>query len=249
MTPKVSIIMPNFNSDKYLNKTIKSVLGQNFKDWELIIVDDKSNSKTIDILKSFKSFKKIKIIFLKTKKGTAFCRNLALQKAKGSYIAFLDSDDIWEKRKLSLQYKFMKKNNYAFSYTNYKTFGNSEGLVYPPLKYDYYKFIHNTSIATSTMMILKKYTHGVKFTNTVICEDYYFKCAVLKKTKYAYCLNKFLTNYRIRHGSMQSNALKNVLWIWKINRKFNNLNFLENFVSLFLISFNSIKKYSFKKIH
>ena len=46
------------------------------------------------------------------------------------------------------------------SYTNYKTFGNSEGLVYPPLKYDYYKFIHNTSIATSTMMILKKYTHG-----------------------------------------------------------------------------------------
>ena len=95
MTPKVSIIMPNFNSDKYLNKTIKSVLGQNFKDWELIIVDDKSNSKTIDILKSFKSFKKIKIIFLKTKKGTAFCRNLALQKAKGSYIAFLDSDDIW----------------------------------------------------------------------------------------------------------------------------------------------------------
>ena len=58
MTPKVSIIMPNFNSDKYLNKTIKSVLGQNFKDWELIIVDDKSNSKTIDILKSFKSFKR-----------------------------------------------------------------------------------------------------------------------------------------------------------------------------------------------
>ena len=99
------------------------------------------------------------------------------------------------------------------------------------------------------MMILKKYTHGVKFTNTVICEDYYFKCAVLKKTKYAYCLNKFLTNYRIRHGSMQSNALKNVYWIWKINRKFNKLNFLENFVSLFLISFNSIKKYSFKKIH
>ena len=58
MTPKVSIIMPNFNSDKYLNKTIKSVLGQNFKDWELIIVDDKSNSKTIDILKSFKSLKR-----------------------------------------------------------------------------------------------------------------------------------------------------------------------------------------------
>ena len=144
MTPKVSIIMPNFNSEKYLNKTIKSVLGQNFKDWELIIVDDKSNKKTIDILKSYKSFKKIKIFFLKIKKGAAFCRNLALKKAKGQYIAFIDSDDIWGKKKLDLQYKFMKENNYAFSYTNYKTFGNKERLVYPPLKYDYHKFIHNT---------------------------------------------------------------------------------------------------------
>ena len=115
MTPKVSIIMPNFNSDKYLNKTIKSVLGQNFKDWELIIVDDKSNSKTIDILKVLKVLKD-KNNFFKNKKRYCFCRNLALQKAKGSYIAFLDSDDIWEKRKLSLQYKFMKKNNYAFLY-------------------------------------------------------------------------------------------------------------------------------------
>ena len=82
MTPKVSIIMPNFNSDKYLNKTIKSVLGQNFKDWELIIVDDKSNSKTIDILKSFKSFKKIKIIFLKTKKVLLFAEILHYKKQK-----------------------------------------------------------------------------------------------------------------------------------------------------------------------
>ena len=248
MTPKVSIIMPNFNSEKYLNKTIRSVLRQNFKDWELIIVDDKSNKKTIDILKSYKSFKKIKIFFLKIKKGAAFCRNLALKKAKGSYIAFIDSDDIWGEKKLDLQYKFMKENNYAFSYTNYKTFGNKERLVYPPLKYDYHKFIHNTSIATSTMMILKKYTHGVKFTNTVICEDYYFKCAVLKKTKYAYCLNNFLTKYRIRSDSMQSNALKNFLWIWKINKKFNNLNFLENLISLFFISINSLKKYNLRNL-
>ena len=98
MAPKVSIIMPNFNSEKYLNKTIKSVLGQNFRDWELIIVDDKSNKKTIDILKSYKSFKKIKIFFLKIKRGAAFCRNLALKKSKGSYLAFIDSDDIWEKK-------------------------------------------------------------------------------------------------------------------------------------------------------
>ena len=81
MTPKVSIIMPNFNSDKYLNKTIKSVLGQNFKDWELIIVDDKSNSKTIDILKVLKVLKD-KNNFLKQKKVLLFAEILHYKKQK-----------------------------------------------------------------------------------------------------------------------------------------------------------------------
>ena len=97
MRPKISIILPNFNSEKYIKTTIKSILNQTFKKWELIIVDDNSNKNTLNILKNLKN-KKIKIIFLKRNKGVAYCRNLAIKKSSGEYLAFLDSDDIWNKK-------------------------------------------------------------------------------------------------------------------------------------------------------
>ena len=248
MNPKISIIMPNYNSIDYLTSTIKSVLNQNFKSWELLIIDDNSNLKTKKLLRTFKKYKKIKIFFLKKNRGTAYCRNFAIKKSKGNYLAFLDSDDIWNKNKLNLQYKFMTKNSHKFSYTCYKTFGVKINYITPPLKYDFNKFIHNTSIATSSMMILKTITSGVKFTNTKICEDYFFKCKILKKTD-AFCLNKFLLKYRIRPDSMQSNSIKNFFWIWKINHYYNKLSFLKNLNSLFFICLNSIKKYGLKNIN
>ena len=108
--------------------------------------------------------------------------------------------------------------------------------------------LRNTSIATSTMMVKRKIIGKIKFTNTKICEDYFFKCKLLKKTKYAYCLNQYLTKYRIRKNSLQSNNLRNFYWIWRINRDFNKLNFFENLNSLISISINSIRKYGGKNI-
>mgnify|MGYP007107067671 FL=1 len=96
------------------------------------------------------------------------------------------------------------------------------------------------------MMIKRKTADGIKFTNTKICEDYYFKCQVLKKVKIAYSLKYYLTKYRIRHNSLQSNKLRNFYWIWKINSELNKLNLIKNLYSLLCISLNSIKKYGFK---
>ena len=87
---------------------------------------------------------------------------------------------------------------------------------------------------------------NIKFTKTKICEDYYFKCKLLKKIKYAFCLNKFLTKYRVRKNSLQSSNIRNFFWIWIINKNYNKLNFLDNFFSLLNISINSIKKYNGK---
>ena len=98
------------------------------------------------------------------------------------------------------------------------------------------------------MVIKRKVLGNIKFTKTKICEDYYFKCRLLKKVKFAYCLNQYLTKYRIRKNSLQSNNLRNFYWIWKINKEFNKLNFLSNFISLFNISVNSLKKYGGKNI-
>ena len=243
---EIDIILPNYNSSEFIEKTIQSVLKQNFNKWRLILVDDFSNLKTRKIIKKFDKFKKIKIYWLKKNKGAAYCRNFAISKSNSKYIAFLDSDDIWEKNKLKLQIEYMKKNNYYFTYTYYKTFGLKFKTITPPIKLNFDNFIRNTSIATSTMMIKREIMEGIKFTDTNICEDYYFKCKILKKIKFAYCLKKYLTKYRIRNNSLQSNKLKNFYWIWKINYKYNKLGFFENLSSLFNISLNSIKKYGFK---
>jgi teichuronic acid biosynthesis glycosyltransferase TuaG len=243
---KVSIILPNFNSAKYISSTINSIKKQSYKYWNLIIVDDCSNVETKKILNKFNNKKKIKIFWLKKNKGAAYCRNLAIKKSKSKYLAFIDSDDIWEKNKLKLQIDYMRKNNFDFTYTYYKTFGLKLKKIKPPPRLNFEDFTKNTSIATSTMILNRKMAEGIKFTETAICEDYFFKCKILKKIKHAYCLKNYLTKYRVRQGSLQSSKIKNFFWIWKINYKYNKFNFFENLKSLLFISFNSIKKYGLK---
>jgi len=249
----VDIILPNFNGGKYLEEAINSVLKQTYKKWRLYIIDDKSSDNSQDILNKYKNkSKKIKIIFSKKNNGVYFSRNLGIKLSKSKYISFLDSDDYWKKEKLKDQISFMKKNNYKFTYTNYTPFINKDAIkifkkkIIPSNTFNYQRFLKNTSIATSTMVIKRKLVKNVKFTDTTICEDYYFKCKILKKIKFAYCLKNYLTNYRIRKKSLQSNKLKNFYWIWKINYKYNKLNFFENLNSLFNISLSSIKKYGLK---
>ena len=99
----IDIILPNFNSSKFLNQTLKSILEQTYKNWRLVIIDDCSDLKTINILKKYIKDKRIKIFWLKKNKGAGFCRNYAIKKTKSPYIAFIDSDDIWKKNKLKIK--------------------------------------------------------------------------------------------------------------------------------------------------
>ncbi len=145
----------------------------------------------------------------------------------------------------------MIKNNHLFTYTNYSFFKSKNSKqnikdIVPPKTFSFETFIKNTSILTSTMMIKKKAVENIKFNNTKICEDYFFKCKILKKVNYAYCLSESLTKYRVRKDSLQSNKLRNIYWIWFINKRYNKFNFMKNFISLLFISINSLKRYGFK---
>ena len=242
---KVDIILPNFNSSDYIRETIKSIIGQTFKNWKLIIVDDCSDKKTKTILQKFSKNKKIKIFWLKKNKGAGFCRNLAIKKSNSPYLAFIDSDDIWKRDKLETQLRFMENNNYLFTYTNYETFGKRTKFIFPAKEYNFKKFVNDTSICTSTMIIKRNILKNIEFTNSKICEDYFFKCKILRNCN-AYCLDDFLTKYRVRNNSLQSSSLKNFYWIWKINKQYNKFNFFENLSSLILISLNSLRKYGLK---
>ena len=243
----IDIILPNYNSFAFISETIKSIISQTYTNWKLIIVDDCSNEQTVKLLKKFSKKKKIKIYWLKKNHGAGYCRNYAIKKSKSPYVAFIDSDDVWKKDKLETQLRFMENNNYFFTYTSYETFGKKVKQITPPDEYNFKKFIHNTSICTSTMLLRREILNNVKFTETKICEDYFFKCEILKNCN-AYCLDDFLTKYRVRNNSLQSNSFRNFYWIWKINKKFNKLNIFENLLSLSLISFNSLIKYGFKNL-
>ena len=124
----IDIILPNYNSSKFLNQTLNSIIMQTYKNWKLIIIDDCSDDKTKNILKKYSKDKRIKIFWLKKNNGAGFCRNYGIKNSKSPYVAFIDSDDVWKKNKLEKQIIFMKKNNFSFSYTNYETFGEKKKL-------------------------------------------------------------------------------------------------------------------------
>ena len=121
MSDLVSVIMPSYNCGKYVEKTIRSVQAQTYKNWEIIFVDDSSKDDTIRRVSEIRDKDpRIKLYQNHCNLGAALSRNNALREARGKWIAFLDSDDLWEPMKLEKQIKFMEENGYAFTYTGYQ---------------------------------------------------------------------------------------------------------------------------------
>jgi len=246
----VDIILPNFNKENYLQETIDSILGQSFKDFNLFIIDDNSTDNSIEIIDKY-SDPRIKFIELKKNKGVHFCRNLGMRLSKSKYISFIDADDYWSKDKLKNQINFMDENKYKFTYTDYIPFKSKNNIklfkkrINVCKEFDLKKFIYNSSIAMSTIVINRSILKNIKFKKLKICEDYLFKCEMLKEHNAFKCENAIMF-YRILKHSLQSNKIRNIYWVWYINKRYNKLNFYNNLISLILISINSIKKYGFK---
>ena len=247
----VDIILPVYNSENFILKTIESILNQKFKNWRLMIIDDNSFDNTCDIIKKKYSMyiKKKKFFLYRNSKnrGQGFSRNFLLKRVKAKYVAFIDSDDIWKKNKLYEQISFMKKNKYDFTFTDYQLLkeNNEIKIIQAPDFFNYNNFVNNTCIATSTIILNRKVIGKLRFPNIRLCEDYVFKCSLLKKFS-AFNLCKANTYYRIRKKSLQSYRLRVFFAVWKINRDFNNMNLFQNLLSVFFISLNSLKKYGLR---
>ena len=251
--PLVEVVMPNYNKDQFLEEAINSVINQKYNNWKLIIIDDASQDNSQKILKEFeKKNSNIKVVYLKKRKKAAFARNLGIRLSTGKYIAFLDSDDYWSKNKLNEQIFFMEKFNYGFTYTDYSPFffKNYKKIFKKTIKipdnFTYDQFIYNTSIATSSMIIKKSVINTKKCPKVRTLEDYPFKCKILKTECDAIKLKNNLMFYRISKNSLQSNKLRNIYWLWYINKKYNKLSLLKNIMSILMISISSIKKYGIK---
>jgi glycosyltransferase involved in cell wall biosynthesis len=246
----VDVILPVFNSEKLIIKTVNSIINQSYNNWKIIIIDDASSDRTLVLLNKFYKdlINKKKIVIFKNpiNKGQAYSRNVGLKYSKSEFIAFIDSDDTWMRQKLAKQIKFMKNFNYSFTYTDYKVYKNNKTkIVYTPTNYNYSQFIHNTSIATSTMIIRRQAISSFFPIEIRLCEDYLFKCKLLKKYMANKCPGAY-TKYILRKDSLQSSRIKVLLAVWNINKKFNKMNIIQNFFSLLFISINSLIKYGFR---
>ncbi len=221
MSELVSIITPSYNTGNFVASTIQSVLDQTYQNWEMLIIDDFSTDNSVEIIKSFND-SRIKLFVNNSNKGAAISRNYALKQAKGKWIAFLDSDDIWEPDKLEKQIKFMKRNNYNFSYTNYIEIDeNSEPIG---------KLITGPKVLTKThlnnfcyqgcltVMYNNEEIGLLQIENLPKNNDYAIWLKAIKKSN-CYLLPETLARYRKRKGSISNHTYTKLIkyhyYLWR----------------------------------
>jgi len=249
--PEVSIITANFNCERFIETTIKSVLAQTFTNWEMIIVDDLSTDYGPEIIKKYcEEDSRIKLITLEKNSGPAVARNTAIEKAEGRFIAFLDSDDQWTPNKLKVQIAFMKENNFALTYTEYVKVdeeGNTISDVIPrPEKVNYEKMLNSNFIPCLTA-IYDSATLGKVYMPLILKrQDYGLWLKILKKIDYAYAIHEQLAYYRVRkNDSVSSNKVKSAVYHWKILREVEHVPLLKamyKFAQYAVIGYIKFKK-------
>ena len=245
----VSIIMPVYNCEKYLKESITSVKKQTYTKWELIIIDDASTDYSWDeIEKNTKGYdeNKIKCIHLTENKGVANARNIGLEIATGNFIAFFDADDIWKENKLEEQINFMKKNNYAFTYTSYTYLkeDSTKNVRKIPQKLNYKNSLKNTIILTSTVIIdIKKISKKLLIMPDLRRgQDTATWWQILKQGNIAYGLNKRLTIYRRRNDSLSFKKLVALKRTWNLYRNVEKFSVLKSYYYFMLYMWNAIKR-------
>ncbi len=238
----VSIITPMYNSEKYISATIDSVLKQTYKNWEMIIINDGSNDNSKEIVSSYVNLDgRIKVIDIKKNRGVSYARNKGISNSQGSFIAFIDSDDIWNSNKLEKQIEFMITNNAAWSFTAYELIDEENNplkkIIEVPEFIDYNGLLKGNIIGCSTVMIDKRKIDKIEMPLNKH-EDYITWLSILKRGYRGYGLNDVLTNYRKLDNSISSNKLKSAKWTWEIYREVEKLNL---FKSLYYFSHYMIK--------
>lgn len=245
----VSIITPTFNSERFIAETIVSVQAQTYQDWEMIIVDDCSTDRTAEIITSFQEKdSRIKYFHNATNKGSAFSRNLALQNAKGKWIAFLDSDDLWHPEKLEKQIEFMKKNNYHFSYTNYCEIDENtreRGVLISGPKVISRKMMKAYCWpGCLTIMYDAKKIGLIQSADLEINEEYSIWIKASNKSN-CYLLDENLAKYRRHSQSLSNRSYFNLIkWHYLLFRKSEN----KNIITSILLTINNIFFGIIKKI-
>lgn len=226
----VTIVTPSWNSEKYIADTIRSVQSQTYKNWEMIIVDDCSTDKTLDIVMPIsEEDPRVKVLVQNVNGGAAKARTRSMQAGTGRFVAYLDADDIWKPEKLEKQIEFMKKNKCGFSCTSYEVIddkGKPKNKYIRMLsKVNYVGFLTNNLLQTVGIMVDTSIVDKKLLAMPDIRrrQDAATWLQILKAGHECYGLDEILAEYRRADNSLSSNKIKAVKGIWSLYRDIEHL--------------------------
>jgi len=246
MEPLISIIIPYYKKKKFFKNTIKSVLEQTHKNYEIILIYDDVDKTELPFVKlTLKKIKNVIIIVNKKNLGAGYSRNIGIKKSKNRLIAFLDSDDVWHKDKLKKQIKFMKIKKVDFSYTNYSIIDKNKEkikIIKAPKIIIHQNLLFSCDIGLSTVMVNSKLLKKEKFPDLKTKEDYLLWLKLSKKNIKMLGMNETLASWRQTDNSLSSSIIQKLKDAFFIYSHYLKFNFLKSLILVFFLSVNSLTK-------
>ncbi len=226
--PLFSVISPVYNSARFLAEAVASVQAQTLDDWELVLVDDASQDGSLELAEQLAARdQRIRVLPLQENVGPAKARNTAIAEARGRYLAFLDSDDIWCPEKLERQLSLLKLSGASLVYSAYEkvneTGARSGRVVQVPSRVSYQDLLRATVIATVTAVVDIERTGPIRMPDIRKRQDYAFWLYLLRNHGMAYGVQYPLAYLRKRPGSLSSNKLSATWYTWRVYREFEHL--------------------------
>jgi teichuronic acid biosynthesis glycosyltransferase TuaG len=236
--------MPYRQKKEYVHKAIKSVMGQTYKKFELIIIFDDEKKDDLNFIRSItKNKKKIKIIINKKNIGAGAARNKGIRKAKGKYIAFIDSDDFWKPNKLEKQIKFIESNKYKFIFSSYLIKdGNKLKIRYAKKKLNYNDLLKSCDIGLSTVMLEKSIVSKNVFPKLNTKEDYVAWLKICKKRITAHGQKDIFVIWNNTKNSLSKPLMRKLIDAFKVYYSYEKLSLITSLIYVFRLSLNYLIK-------
>ena len=243
----VSIIIPYFKKKDFIKDTLVSILNQTYQNFEIIIIYDDENKSDYNYLKELiNKDERVQILVNDQKLGAGLSRNKGINQSRGSFIAFIDADDIWKKDKLEIQISFMKKNQSIFSHTSYDIINKEDDIIGFRKARTFQKtddIIKSCDIGLSTVIFKKKIKDlDLKFVDLKTKEDFVLWLKILDKNIRLDSIDKPLTSWRKLEGSLSSSTIQKLFDAFFVYNKFMKFNLIKSFYYVFCLSINYLIK-------
>ncbi len=244
----VSIILPYYKKREFIKESLNSIINQSYKDFEVLLIYDDDSSEDLDYIKNLIiSDDRIKLIINKKNIGAGPSRNIGVKNSTGSHLAFIDSDDLWEKDKLLKQMTFMEKNNYLISHTSYEII-NSKGnkIGFRKAKnLNFKQLLKSCNIGLSSVILKKELLkENIRFADLKTKEDFVLWLKISREKHTIYGLDQNLLLWRKTKNSLSSSTIRKLIDGFFVYYDYLGFNFIKSLYYLLILSINYLRKSS-----